>query len=85
MSATWDDGTPRSSRNAFTGHTGVAPLVWSTPGTRAYATRVSDGLGAGLALDAAGRATIKVDAKASGLSIATAADKKFKHKQGAAI
>jgi len=84
--ATWSDGTPRSLGNAFTGHTGAAPIVWATPAAAAYATRVNAGLGAGNALDAAGRARVDVNPNHSyGTTIATAEDKKFKRKQGAAI
>jgi hypothetical protein len=84
--ATWSDGAPRSQGNAFTGHTGAAPIVWFTSASASYATRVNAGLGAGNALDSAGRATVSIDPNhAYGTTIATAEDKKFKRKQGAAI
>lgn len=84
--ATWSDGSPRSQNNAFTGHTGVAPIEWSTTASAAYATRVNNGTaGFGHALDASGRKTVLMEARVLGSSIATPADKKVKRQRGAAI
>ncbi len=76
-------GARKSPDNAFTGNTGMPPIEWSTSASAAYATRVKNAQGN--ALDAAGRPTVVLEPHASGISIATAADKKFKRKQGAAI
>lgn len=84
--AAWAQGIQGSQNNAFTGHTGADPIVWATPAAAAYATRVNAGMGTGNALDSAGRARVDVDPNDRyGTTIATAEDKKFKRKQGAAI
>lgn len=77
-------GAQKRPDNAFTGNTGMPPIQWSTSATAAYATRVNNNA-QGNALDAAGRPTVVLDPHASGISIATAADKKFKRKQEASI
>lgn len=84
LTPTWSDGSLRSINNAFCGDTGFDPVQWSTSATAAYATRLNNNA-QGNALDAAGRPTVVMNPHAPGISIATADDKKFKRKQGAAI
>ena len=94
MSAVWSDGSTKSQNNAFVGCTGAAPVQWyvAPSAVKQYERERKDrqrvklaASGQRMALNCAGRATVPLGQPKPGLTIATAADKKYKCKKEAAI